>query len=488
MIKTLTSVLLLAGVVSGCSMAPTYQRPDAPIATAYASTDTAGSARAAFDTGWRDYFTDPQLQALIGAALANNRDLRSAALRIDEARAQYNISSADRLPTVNASLSGTRARVPADQSASGNPVLGNRFDAGLGLSAFELDFFGRVRSLNDAALALYLASEEARNSAQISLVAEVAKAYLSERAFAEQLALAQQTLDGRQRTFDLTKKRLDVGASSRLDLRQNETLLQSARVAALTLARQRAQANNALTLLVGQPSSGAPNPAAAAASSAATSGAPNTLAGAVATSALSDATLDAMSALPAGLPSELLTRRPDIKAAEQRLKAANANIGAARAAFFPRIALTANLGSSSPTLSGLFGANTGSWLFSPQMLLPIFDAGRNSANLSLAQVRKNIAIADYEKTIQSAFRDVADALAARDYLGDQVAAQRAVQEAQAERLKLLTLRFDNGVASSLDVLDAQRELFAAEQALVQARLLRASSAIDLYRALGGGLH
>ncbi|CAN7169730.1 efflux transporter outer membrane subunit [Pseudoduganella sp. LjRoot289] len=503
-------------------MAPTYQRPEAPVAPAYpaypqttgaptASGSPAASGAAvpksATDTGWREYFTDARLQQLIAAALEYNRDLRTAALRIEEARAAYNIQSADRLPNVGASLSGTRAKTPAAVSPSGQAVITRHYDAGLAISAFELDFFGRVKSLNEAALATYLASDEARQAAQISVVAEVAKAYFTERAYAEQYALARQTFEARERTYKLTRQRLDAGASSRLDLRSNETLMETARVAALTLARQRAQAENALTLLVGQGPSGAtapaqtPLPATASAApgtapvsapgavpGAATGAAADRMHGAMAgPAAASDAAIDAMSALPEGLPSELLARRPDIRAAEQRLKAANANIGAARAAFFPRISLTAAIGSSSPDFSGLFDGGTGSWSFVPQLVQPIFDAGRNRANLNLSEVRKNIAVADYEKTIQVAFREVADALAARTYLGDQVAAQRAVQDAQADRLKLLQLRFENGVASSLDVLDAQRELFSAEQSLVQARLLRTTSAIDLYRALGGGL-
>jgi multidrug efflux system outer membrane protein len=459
-------------LLSGCSMAPAYLRPDAPVAAGYpAMPAAAGSAGAtatagkpAADTGWREFFPDERLQQLIATALEYNRDLRTAALRIEEARAAYNIQSADRLPTLNGTLGGSRVKTPRSVSTTGADITSTRFDAGVGISSFELDFFGRVKSLNDAALAAYLATDEARQAAQISVVAEVAKAYFTERAYAEQYKLAQQTYEARARTYQLTQQRLEVGASSRLDLRSNETLMETARVAALTLARQRAQAENALTLLVGQA------PASAAS-------------GAMA----SDATIDAMSAVPEGLPSELLARRPDIRAAEQRLKSANANIGAARAAFFPRISLTAAIGSSSPDFSGLFDSGTGSWSFVPQLVLPIFDAGRNRANLNLSEVRKNIAVADYEKTIQTAFREVADALAARTYLGSQVAAQRAVQDAQADRLKLLQLRFDNGVASSLDVLDAQRELFSAEQSLVQARLLRTTSAIDLYRALGGGL-
>ncbi|MBV7535879.1 efflux transporter outer membrane subunit [Duganella sp. sic0402] len=485
------ALLGAAALLSACSMAPTYERPAAPVAATFPS-DSAGAgartsvpvplpanARSAVDTGWRDYFTDARLQQLIGTALENNRDLRTAALRIEEARAQYNVQSADLLPNLNASAGVTRAKTPAFLSSSGQSTIGKRYDVGISVSSFELDFFGRVKSLNDAALASYLATEEARQAAQIALVAQVAQAYYTERAYAEQYTLAQQTYEARARTYNLTQQRAEAGASSRLDLRSNETLMETARASALTLARQRAQAENALTLLVGQQlngTSGGGGPAS-------TTTAPMTAAGGMP----NDQQLDTLSALPAGLPSELLMRRPDIRAAEQRLKAANANIGAARAAFFPRIGLTAAVGSSSPALHGLFDSGSGSWSFAPQLTLPIFDAGRNSANLTLSEVRKNIAVADYEKTIQTAFREVADALAARDYLGEQVNAQRAVQDAQADRLRLLQLRFDNGVASSLDVLDAQRELFSAQQSLVQARLLRTTTAIDLYRTLGGGV-
>lgn len=478
--RALAAALLLAGAVSGCSMAPTYQRPAAPVADTFpvapgaagaagsdAAATTAPTAQSAVETGWRTFFPDGRLQQLIATALENNRDLRIAALRIEEARGAYRIQRADRLPTLNATLSETRGRSPSFANASGQPQINERFDAGLGIPAFELDFFGRVKSLSDTALASYLATEEARQAAQISLIAEVAKAYYTERALAEQQTLAESTYDARKRTFELTKQRVEGGASSRLDLRSNEQQMETARASALALARQRAQAANALALLVGQ----------ALPAATATGGPAPT----------EDAQADAMSALTAGLPSDLLANRPDIRAAEQRLKAANANIGAARAAFFPRITLTTSIGSASRDFSGLFDSGSNTWSFAPQLVLPIFDTGRNLANLDVSHARKHIAVADYEKTIQQAFREVADALAARSYLGEQVAAQRAVQDAQAERLRLLQLRFENGVASSLDVLDAQRELFTAEQALVQARLLRTTSAIDLYRALGGGL-
>jgi multidrug efflux system outer membrane protein len=459
--STLTSAAA-AMLLAGCSMAPHYERPAPPIATTYPADASGKIAREAADLQWREFFTDPRLQALIAAALENNRDLRTAALRIQEARAQYNIQSADLLPTLNASATGSRARVPGDLNSSGNSIVTSSYQVGLSLASFELDFFGRVRSLSDAALAQYLATEEARKAAQISLIGEVAKAYLAERAFAEQLDLAQKTVAGREQSFRLTKQRFDVGASSELDLRLNETLVASARVTVATLKRQRAQAENALTLLVGKPLTGLPAPR-----------------------ALDEQNI--VAELPAGLPSQLLNRRPDIRAAEQRLISANANIGAARAAFFPRISLTAGLGTSSAALSGLFDAGSRSWSFAPQLLLPIFDYGRNSANLDLAEVRKNIAVTDYEKTIQTAFREVSDALVARGALNEQLDAQRVFTEAQAKRLQLTDQRFKNGVSSSLDMLDAQRDLFSAEQTLVQTRLLRLTNAIDLYRALGGGI-
>lgn len=465
------TIVLVTGLLTGCSMAPQYVRPEPPVAAAYPA-DANGKVaygiahsvpRSAVEIGWREFFPDPRLQVLITTALEQNRDLRSAALRIEEARAQYNIQSADLWPNLNLNASESRSRTPAALSPTGSTLVSTAYQVGLNLASFELDFFGRVRSLNQSALAQYLATEEARQAAQISLVAEVAKAYLAERAFAEQLALAQSTLEGRQDAYGLAKQRFDVGASSALDLRLSETLVLSARVTLATLARQRAQADNALTLLVGKSMTDLPPAQTLAAHNLVTD-------------------------IPAGLPSDLLIRRPDIRAAEQKLKAANANIGAARAAFFPRISLTAGIGTASTELSDLFKTGSRTWSFVPQLALPIFDAGRNSANLTLAQVRTKQAVADYEKTIQVAFREVADALVARTTLEEQIDAQSAFLDAQADRLRLADLRFKNGVASSIEVLDAQRELFAAEQALVQARLLRLTNAIDLYRALGGGLN
>lgn len=478
MTKTLTTLLLVAGVLSGCTLAPHYDRPAAPVAATfpaapegYATAEVkTGETRRASDIGWREFFRDPRLQALIATAIDNNRDLRTAALRIEEARAQYQVQRADLLPTVNGNAGYQRGQfsslsvVPG--SGNAQTFTGSTYQVGLSISQYELDFFGRVRSLSNAALAQYFSTEEARRAAHISLVSEVAKAYLSERALAEQYDIARDTLAARQSTYDLARRRFDAGATSALDLRDNESLVAQARVSAAQLARQRAQAQNALEVLVGKPIAG--------------------IADLPAPMKLSDERI--ISDIPEGLPSDLLEQRPDIRQAEQQLLSANANIGAARAAFFPRITLTANAGTISPSFSGLFDAGTKTWSFAPQLVLPIFDTGRNLSNLDLANVRKNIEIANYEKTIQVAFSEVADALVARGTLEEQVAGQAQQRDAEAARFELSRMRFRSGVASYLDELDAQRQLFNAEQALVQARQLRLVNAIDLYRALGGGLN
>ncbi|WP_035820953.1 efflux transporter outer membrane subunit, partial [Cupriavidus metallidurans] len=447
--------------------------PAAPVAggypaapEGYASAEVkSGETRRATEIGWREFFTDPRLQGLIEAALENNRDLRTAALRIEEARAQYQIQRADLLPTVNANAGFQRGRFSGASSGIDQSFTGNVYQVGLSVTQWELDFFGRVRSLSNAALAQYLATEEAHRAAYISLVSEVAKAYLAERAFAEQYDLARDTYKARQSTYELAQKRFSAGATSALDLRDNESLVAQARVAAAQLARQRAQAQNALEVLVGKPIAEIPN--------------------LPAPMRLSDEHI--ISDIPEGLPSELLTQRPDIRQAEQQLLSANANIGAARAAFFPRITMTANAGTISTSFTNLFDSGAHVWSFAPQLVLPIFDYGRNMSNLDLSNVRKNIQIANYEKTIQTAFSEVADALVARGTLEDQVAGQEQQRDAEAARYELARMRFRSGVASYLDELDAQRQLFSAEQDLVAARQLRLVNSIDLYRALGGGL-
>lgn len=454
----LSSFLLLAGVLSGCTMAPSYERPSLPVNDSYATKqETTGQEQAATELGWRQFFPDQRLQLLIATALENNRDLRIAALNIEEARAQHSITRSELLP--NASIGGgmTQGRIyPANGSVS------KSYQVGANLAAYELDFFGRVRSLNNAALASYLATEEAQRTAHISLISQVAQTYLAERSYTEQLELAQKTLASREQNYELSKKRFEVGASSELDLRLAETLMQAARIAVATLQRMQAQTANALDVLVGKQVTDLPP-------------------------ALSLSEQNIVADIPAGLPSDLLTRRPDILAAEQRLQAANANIGAARAAFFPRISMTAGIGTASDSMDGLFNAGSRTWSFIPQLTLPIFQGGRNTANLDISHARKNIAVATYEKTIQNAFREVSDALVARQTLEEQVAAQEALLTAQESRLKLSDMRNKSGIASSIELLDAQREVFSAQQALIQARQLRFGNAIDLYRSLGGGL-
>ncbi len=446
--------LALAMALAGCmSLAPKYERPAAPVAASFPATAATGAAAASI--GWKRYFADARLQQLIDLALANNRDLRVAVLNIEQARAQYRIRRADQLPTVNLGVSGSR--VPgADDSIT------STYSAGLAVSAFELDLFGRVRSLSDAAQAQFLATEEARRGVQISLVASVANAYLSLLADDELLALTRQTLGAREESLKLIQLKYDNGVVSKLDLQQGLSLVDAARVALAQQQRQRAQDINLLTLLVGQPLPAASAPALS-----------------LATTALAE--------LPAGLPSDLLAVRPDIRAAERQLMGANASIGAARANFFPRISLTGSAGSASSELSGLFKSGSFGWTFAPQAILPLFDHGRNSANLAGAKAGRDIAVAQYEKAIQTAFREVSDALAGQATYGEQLRAQRAVAAAEEERYKLSDLRYRSGAASYLDLLDAQRSLFAAQQAAVQANLQRLQNQVTLYRVLGGGL-
>ena len=453
------TLLAAALLLAGCSMIPTYERPAAPVPTTFPQAPAAtGAGVAAADLAWKDYFSDPRLQQLITIALENNRDLRVSVLNIEQARAQFQITRASQYPVVNGVASGTRQPNTSGQYA-------NAFQVGLAVSAWEIDFFGRVAALKEQALAQYLATEEARKSAQISLVAAVANGWYTLLADEELLAISRSTLATREESIKLAKLRLDNGVSSELDYHQAEGLTQAARATLAQQQRQRALDENALVLLLGQ------------------SLPPEVLA---TVSGYRLADTPAMAPLPAGLPSDLLTRRPDIRQAEQQLLASNANIGAARAAFFPRISLTASVGSVSSELSGLF--KSGSWAFSlaPQLVLPIFDAGRNQAGLDSAQAGRAIAVAQYEKAIQTAFREVADALAGQATLTDQLNAQKAQSDAEAKRLKLSDLRYRNGVASYLDFLDAQRSLFSTQQAVVQTRLVQLQNQVALYKTLGGG--
>lgn len=449
-----------AFVLAGCaSMAPRTERPVAPVAAAFPG-DPGTGGRAAADIEWQQFFLDPHLRALIGLALANNRDLRIAALNIEQAGAAFDARSAERLPAVDIGVSASRQ--PAR-----NGSASRLHAAGVQVTAYELDLFGRVRSLADAALARYLATEEARRAVQISLVASIATLYLAIQGDEELLRVTRQTLQTREQSYRLIRLRFDNGVSSMLEVRQAETLLESARAALAAFTRQRALDENALVLLVG-----APLPVTAPLS-------PLSPLHADATVAFG------MPDLPAGIPSEVLTRRPDVRQAEQLLRAADANIGAARAAFFPRITLTGSLGTASDQLSGLFSSGP-AWSFAPQLLQPIFDAGRNRANLKAAEASQRIAIAQYERALQVAFREVADALAGRATFAEQLRAQQSQVRAEHDRFRLAEIGFRNGVRSYLELLDAQRSLFAAQQAEV---LLRAQSAVNLvtlYRVLGGG--
>ena len=448
-------------LLSGCSMVPLYERPAAPVAPQWpAGTVTAADSSAAVataDIAWQDFVGDARLRELIALSLQNNRDLRVAVLAIEQARAQYQIRRADQLPTVNAAVTGTR-----QPKADGSGDSTSAYSAGLALASWEIDFFGRVASLKEAALAQFFATQEARNAVQNSLVASVASAWLSLQTDTELLELTQRTLATREDSLRLNRLRFDQGVTSALDLRQAESLTAAAQATLAQQQRLRALDINALTLLVGQPlpEAGPVMP------------------GVQPALALPD--------VPAGMPSDLLTRRPDIRQAEQQLRAANANIGAARAAFFPRISLTASAGTASGALSGLFKSGSWGWTLAPQAVLPIFDAGRNQAGLDSAQAERAVAVAQYEKAIQVAFREVADALAGRATLGEQVRAQQAQADAEADRFRLADLRYRNGVANYLDVLDAQRALFATQQALAQSQLAQRQNQVALYKALGGG--
>jgi len=457
--------LAAALLAAGCSLIPTYERPAAPVPTTFPGDPAQPAGPAAAMLPWQDFFTDPRLAGLIETALANNRDLRVTVQNIEQARAQFGIQRAALFPAVGLSASGSRSSPnPAQAYNPDASSVAQTFSVNLGVSAWEIDFFGRVRSLRDQALAQYLATEEARKSAQISLIANVANGWLTLIADEELLAITRQTLATREDTLKLTKLRFDNGVSSELDFQLANSLAESARATYAQQQRLRRQDENALALLLG-----APVPASALAG----------LNGGL-------AAVKPMPDVPAGLPSDLLTERPDIRAAEQQLIAANANIGAARAAFFPRVALTTAIGTQSREFSNLFDSGTKAWSFAPSITLPIFDAGRNQANLDSARAGREIAVAQYEKSIQSAFREVADALAGRETLTEQARALRATAEAESVRFRLSDLRYRNGVASSLDLLDAQRSLFSAQLSAVQAQLLELQNRVTLYRTLGGG--
>jgi len=454
--------VIVFAALSACSLAPTYERPELSTASMYPTTAAAG-ASAGLQAPlplWPDFFGDADLKHLIGRALDNNRDLRIALYRVGEARALYGIQRAEQFPATSAQALGSRARVPADLSLTGQPVISSEYQVTFGVSAWELDLWGRVRNLKEAALQSYFASEEARRAVELTLIAQVANSYLLGRELDERIGLAERTVKTREESLRIARRRYEVGSAGRLDAVQAETLLNQARSELTILLRLRDLNSNALTLLVGEPI-------------------------AFQARTLTAVEPDFLPAVSPGLPSDLLMNRPDVLAAERRLKAASANIGAARAAFFPRISLTAGVGTASSELNNLFGAGSGVWSLTPSLVQPLFDGGRNRATLELSEARKESAVADYERTVQAAFRDVANALVERQWLGEQVRAQQATLAAQNERARLANLRYRNGAAPYLEVLDAERDRFNVEQALVQTRRALLASGVDLYAALGG---
>jgi multidrug efflux system outer membrane protein len=465
-----TDLLLLSLAIAllscGCNFTPKYVRPEAPVPAewptgpAYADVQPAAVAPEVPDLRWEEFFTDPNMLRLIATALENNRDLRLAALNVERARALYGIQRAELLPTVDATASGNLQRVPGDLSGTGKAATFEQYRVHLGVLAWEPDFFGRIRSLNESALQEYFATAQARRSVQILLVSSVANAYLVLAADRESLALAQTTLEAQQVSYKLVKRRYDQGLTPELDLYRAQTQVDTARREVVRFTQQVAQDENALTLLLG-----------------------TTTPGGLPAADLSD--VAPPKEVSAGVSSEVLLRRPDVLQAESLLKAAYADIGAARAAFFPRITLTGTAGVASSELSDLFSSGSGAWSFAPQAVLPIFDP-RIWSGLKITKVQREIAVTGYERAIQTAFREVADALAVQGTVDQEVAAQQSLVNAVAETYRLSTIRYDKGIDSYLSVLDAQRSLYVAQQVLVGLRLAKFANQVRLYAVLGGG--
>jgi outer membrane protein, multidrug efflux system len=471
--KRMTPSLFLASgtflCLAGCAtMAPKYDRPAAPVPTSWPAgpASQAATAKSAekpvAEIPWRDFFVSERIRKLIALALKNNRDLKVATLNIERSRALYQIRRADLLPQVDATAAAGFQRVPEDLSTTGRAMTVEQYNVGLGVASYELDLFGRVRSLRDQALEQYLATEQAQLSVQISLVSQVATGYLTLAADRERLVFAKETLANQKESYDLTKSRLEAGVASALDLHQAQASVDAARVDIARFTALAAQDENALDLVVGSkvPAELLPN-------------------------TLSEALTSVRDIAP-GLSSDVLLRRPDILQAEGDLKGANANIGVARAEFFPRITLVSSVGFGSDELAGLFKGGSFAWSFAPRISVPIFDAGSNEANLKVAEVDREIAVARYEKAIQTAFREVADALSQAGTIDDQLAAQKSLTDATAESYKLSQARYEKGVDSYLQVLDSQRSLYGAQQNLIGVRLLRLANLVTLYKALGGG--
>ncbi|MGE8706412.1 MAG: efflux transporter outer membrane subunit [Achromobacter sp.] len=456
------SALLLTAALAGCSLAPVYERPASPVGDHWSLASTGPGESAAATLDWQSFVTDDALRKLVELALANNRDLRQSLLNIEAARAQYQITRADRLPGINAQGTGTRQRVPGDLNATGESAVQSSYQAGLGLTAFELDLFGRVRSLSDAALQEYLSTEATARSAQISLVAEVIQAYVARDSAQRRLDVTRQTLASRESSLALIVKRRQAGTATALDYQEALGLTEQSRAEMERMDREVRQAGNALGLLVGISDLSPYLPVRTA-----------------------DAPM-LVQEIAAGAPSALLENRPDILAAEHQLQARNASIGAARAAFFPSISLTGLFGSSSADLSGLFESGQRAWSFTPQITLPIFSGGRNVANLDLASVRKDIAVAQYERTIQTAFREVSDALVATETLRREEASRLALAQSSQIAMQLSEARYRGGVDSHLRYLDAQRSAYTDQITYIDVSAQRQAALATLFKALGGG--
>jgi len=458
--------IIIVLLLVGCTLAPEYTRPEPPVpadwptGAAYKDSRATTGIPTGSELKWREFFTDKRLQKVIEKALNNNRDLRLAALNVEKARALYGIQRAELFPAVNAVGSGSKERVPADLSSTGSRMTSERYDVNLGIASWEIDFFGRIRSLKDQALQKYLATEQARRSAQISLVSEVTNVYLTLAADRGNLKLAQSTLEAQQATYALIQRRYEVGLATELDLRRAQTQADAARGDVARYTQLTAQDQNALNLLAGSP---VPKD-------------------------LLPVDLDNVTSpkeISPGLSSEVLLNRPDIMAAEHRLKGAYAYMGAARAAFFPRISLTTSVGTASAELSGLFSAGSATWNFIPRITMPIFDA-RTWAALRVSKAERKIVLTQYERAIQAAFREVADALAARGTVDQQVSAQQSLVNAVAETYRLSNMRYEKGIDSYLSVLDAQRSLYGSKQRLISLHLARFTNLVTLYKTLGGG--
>lgn len=477
--RAIRSLPLAALLLAGCSLVPDYIRPGSPVPEAWpsgpayrtppaAAAAAADPVRSADAIGWREFLRDPALQRLVEIALTNNRDLRIAALNVEIAQANYRAQRGDLFPAISASGSGGWSRTPAATTALGESrgktagVTSRSYSAGIGFTSYEIDLFGRLRAQTQQTFEQYLGYEETRRSTQISLIAQVVNAHLTLVADQELLELTRQTLASQEESFRLTQMKYDRGSETELTLEQARTAVDTARANLAEYTRSVAQDENALALLLGQP-------------------VPKDLP----RTSLDDNA--ALAELPAGLPSEVLLRRPDVMAAEHNLIAANANIGAARAAFFPSVTLTANAGSASTSIQRLFAPGSSSWSFAPSINIPLFSGGTNEANLDRAKAERNVYVATYEQTIQTAFKEVANALAARGTYDDQIAATQSLVDSYRRSYRLSEMRFRLGSGDYLSTLDAQRSLYSAQQSLISLRAARAQNLVTLYKVLGGGV-